>query len=137
MNDKQQIEEIAQDIASNCPDMVDNACGGKPCYVCLAERLVKDNYRKIPENAVMMTREYYNRIRSQTRKVIDLESIIKADERIRKDTAREIIEKVLGFIGSNQKFWLVDDERITINFTDDLFDFMGNLAKQCGVQIEE
>ena len=56
---KQEIEELGQDIYDNCPDLCENGCGGKPCYKCIAEALHRDNYRKIPENAVVLTREEY------------------------------------------------------------------------------
>lgn len=105
MNDKQQIEEIAQDIASNCPDMVDNACGGKPCYVCLAERLVKDNYRKLPENAVVLTREEYEKLKDLDESYNHLEKT--KDELLsernklalqlaqaRKETAKELFQAI-------------------------------------------
>lgn len=87
MNDKKQIEEMAQDIASNCPDLVENCCGGKACYVCIAEGLAKDNYRKIPENAVVIP----EKITEQT-SPSDLIKIAIYNERVRKETAREILQ---------------------------------------------
>lgn len=56
------------------------------------ERLYKAGYRKIPENAVVLTREEYNRLFTKARqseiKTIDLESIVNA----RKETAEKFRE---------------------------------------------
>ena len=41
------IEEIAQDLAIICPDLVDDNCGGTPCYYCIAESLYTMRYRKV------------------------------------------------------------------------------------------
>lgn len=60
---KQEIEELGQDIYDNCPDLCENGCGGKPCYKCIAKALHRDNYRKIPENAVVLTREEYEKLK--------------------------------------------------------------------------
>ena len=55
----------------------------------------------------------------------------------RKETAEKFYDKVMSFIGSNQKFWIVDDEHITIIEVDKLFDFVMETAKQLGVKIKE
>ena len=55
--EKKEIEELCQDIYDNCPELCENGCGGKPCYKCIAEALHRNNYRKIPENSVVLTRE--------------------------------------------------------------------------------
>ena len=59
---KQEIEEIGQDIADICSDMALNCCGNTPCYACIAKRLERKGYRKIPENAVVLTREEYENL---------------------------------------------------------------------------
>ena len=46
---KQEVEEIGQDIADICSDMALNCCGSTPCYACIAKRLERKGYRKIPE----------------------------------------------------------------------------------------
>jgi hypothetical protein len=54
------------------------------------------------------------------------------------DTAREIFEKFLGYIGSQQQFCIVDEEHKTLIDCDKLFDFVGNLAKEeYGVDLGE
>lgn len=53
-----------------------------------------------------------------------------------KDTAKEIFEKLLGYMGSQQQFCIVDEEHKTLIDCDKLFDFVGNLAKEKGVEVE-
>lgn len=40
------INELANDIAFHCPDMVENGCVVYNCASCLAERLADDGYHK-------------------------------------------------------------------------------------------
>ena len=54
---KKAVEEIGQDIADICSDMALNCCGSTPCYACIAKRLERKGYRKIPENAVVLTED--------------------------------------------------------------------------------
>ena len=65
----------------------------------------------------------------------DRELEIRQEER--KETAEKFYDKVMSFIGSNQKFWIVDEEHITIIQVDKLFDFVMETAKQLGVEIKE
>jgi hypothetical protein len=60
-----------------------------------------------------------------------------AYEKGSKETAEKMYDKIMSFIGSNQKFWIVDDEHITIIDVDKLFDFVMETAKQFGVEVEE
>lgn len=53
-----------------------------------------------------------------------------------KETAKEIFEKLLGYMGSQQQFCIVDEEHKTLIDCDKLFDFVGNLAKEKGVEVE-
>lgn len=73
MKDKEKkiIEELAQDIANNCPDIVDNGCGSKPCYVCLAERLAKDHYQKIDKDKVVLPKSEYDKLTMLAKECID------------------------------------------------------------------
>ena len=68
---KQEIEELGQDIYDNCPDLCENGCGGKPCYKCIAEALHRDNYRKIPEDAVVIEKSEYDKLRLLADECID------------------------------------------------------------------
>lgn len=54
------------------------------------------------------------------------------------DTAREIFEKLLGYIGSQQQFCIVEEEHKTLIDCDKLFDFVGKLAEEkYGVNLGE
>ena len=53
-----------------------------------------------------------------------------------KNTAKEIFEKLLGFMGSKQKFVIVNDDNKTLIDCDELFGFVGQLAKEQGVEVE-
>ena len=60
----------------------------------VVDKLYNAGYRKIPEGAVVLTREAYNRLFTKARqseiKTIDLESIVNA----RKETAEKFAERV-------------------------------------------
>lgn len=49
MSKKKQIDEMANDIAAMCPDLVDNGCGDLSCVACLARGLEQMGYRKQSE----------------------------------------------------------------------------------------
>lgn len=52
------------------------------------------------------------------------------------ECAKEIFEKLLGYIGSQQQFCIVDEEHKTLIDCDKLFDFVGKLAQEKGVEVE-
>ena len=68
---------------------------------------------------------------------IDEMLVAKGVEKAVKDTAKEIIEKFLGYMGSQQQFCIVDEEHKTLIDCDKLFDFVGQLAREKGVEIEK
>lgn len=102
------IEEMARIIAFDlCPNRSVHAKWGEEaqCYSdnnfaeCtkiknVVDKLYNAGYRKIPENAVVLTMEAYNRLFTKARqseiKTIDLESIVNA----RKETAEKLLDKV-------------------------------------------
>ena len=108
----------------------------------IAEELLKHYQPKLPENAVVLTRkdrEEFNELyRSALQRAEKWEKLcgIKIKE-ARKETAKEIFEKVLSYIGSNQKFCIVDNDNQTLIDCDKLWEFVGILAKQFGVEVEE
>ena len=53
MEKQKQIEEMANDIASICPDLVDSGCMGYDCVECLTRKLKKLGYRKQSEDEVL------------------------------------------------------------------------------------
>lgn len=112
MNDKEMIEEMAKDLKEEKLYALIN----KTSYMRSAENLYKAGYRKIPENAVVLTREEYEKIffykelydetkmreqklnefngnlimENQTLK--DKLDLVEQDTR--KETAREILQKI-------------------------------------------
>ena len=55
MSDEKRIEELANDIASICPDLVDSGCMGYDCVACLTRKLEKLGYRKQNEGEWIVT----------------------------------------------------------------------------------
>jgi hypothetical protein len=86
---KQEVEEIGQDIADICSDMALNCCGSTPCYACIAKRLERKGYRKIPENAVVLTREEFEFMCVDTKAVREEEV-----KQARKETAEKFAERL-------------------------------------------
>ena len=46
MSKEKQIEEMANDLAQHCPDLVANCCGASSCVSCLTRFLYEAGYRK-------------------------------------------------------------------------------------------
>ena len=121
MTEEKVIKEMAKII-------VEELKIDKHWSLTIAETLIKDNYRKIPEGSVVLTREEYETLKlelaiekkradeSYTQK--EVEEIIASKERIKsKETAREILKEVGKTCGDYQWF--------------------KNLCKQYGVEVEE
>lgn len=49
MSREKQIEEMANDLAQHCPDLVENCCGASSCVSCLTRYLYNAGYRKQKE----------------------------------------------------------------------------------------
>ena len=60
-----------------------------------------------------------------------------AEEVARKETAKEITQELLGYIGTNQKFCIVDDNRKNLIYTDGLLGVVVKIAKRHGVEVEQ
>ena len=95
MDKQKQIEEMAKTMCFQRDSCPVKSCIGVNCEkTWLAEALYNAGYRKIPEGAVVLTREAYNRLFTKARqseiKTIDLESIVNA----RKETAEKFAERV-------------------------------------------
>ena len=125
MNDKQQIEEIFKIVSINCGE----------CYTCkfndmrrfgnctdylITNELYKQGYRKIPENAVVLTREEWEKDFSS--------QFNKGYEKGSKETAREIIH----YMRTEIVNYLSDSELDEFNTLDVQY-----LAKKYGVEVEE
>ena len=67
MTKQEQIEEMAQIICGRCEDgvcLIDKSLCHGLCEELKAEALYNANYRKVPENAVVITREDYERLKN-------------------------------------------------------------------------
>lgn len=104
MDKQKQIEEMAEDLQYCIVYESDDSW--QAVFDEFAENFYNEGYRKIPENAVVLTREAYNRLFTKARqseiKTIDLESIVNA----RKKTA----EKFAKLTKAKLNEWLEDNE---------------------------
>lgn len=136
MKDKEMVEEMARDLCNRYNEVTERCridhygCNYTCGYYDNAKTLFEKGYRKIPENAVVLSREDYNRIRSKERLVINLESIKKAEDKTRKETAREILKE---FYKEFVAYACVGDY-----YTDtEIVNKIQDLAKKYGVEVEE
>ena len=122
---KAMIEEMAKDLIGVTGMRVVN--GAKYLYKEL-------NYRKLPEDSVVLTREEYEELLEIKNRVGKLWSIfIKVLEQERKDTAEEFAKAIIDKFNCG-KLSIEDDEDIEIHLTaSELFE----LAKQVGILIKE
>ena len=81
------IEELKETLRRRCVEGEVASCVDADCYLCEAEYLYEAGYRKIPEGAVVVTREEYYAERKRWEKL----AVIKLDE-IDK-TVKETAEK--------------------------------------------
>lgn len=123
-----QILAIAQDIADNCPDMVENCCGSKPCYVCIAEGLAKDHYQKIDKDKVVLTREEWKQIKNSL--YYSKEALEKKLQQARKETAKVIFSELY------KKKIVSMDMRDNVEYLVFMKDVL-ELAKQFGVEVDK
>ena len=93
MTEQEQIEKIAKYVCNACEYGIYGACSKrqtdvKRCSLALktAKHIYNAGYRKIPENAVVLTKEeYIDLSRNYVREQI---------EQARKETAKEILDKL-------------------------------------------
>lgn len=62
--------------------------------------------------------------------------LYEAGYRKEKDTARDVLIDLLNYIGSYQKFWIVDEEHITIIDVNGLFAKIKEIDKRYGLELE-
>lgn len=126
MTKQEQIDEIAKYVCNACEmghGFDGCSYGGrehyKRCSITqkTAEKLYNAGYRKIPENAVVLTKEEY----------IDLSRnyVTEQIEQVRKETAEKILNEL---IDSSNKITFFDC-RMALG--------LDKLAKQYGVEVEE
>ena len=129
MNKEQQISEMAK-IVDEMYWVYDTTAGD------IAEELYNAGYRKIPENAVVLTKEEY----------IDLSRnyVTEQIEKARKETAKEIFQKVVNICRKEEDF---QDGTVNTQLEPLYFGIMNccafirnevkELAKQYDVEVEE
>ena len=88
MDKQKQIEEMANDIAKCCPDLVYNGCGTENCITCLAVYLLNKWQPKIPENAVVVMGDELRLYNANIER--DREKL----KSIRKETAEKFAERL-------------------------------------------
>lgn len=118
MEREKMIEEMATHICDfgDCKKCVlENKCN----YFVMAKRLYSLGYRKIPDGAVVLTREEYEELKHEQHLVfLDRVKLVSdAEEKTRKETAREILRELskVKYAGS---------------------DFCSMLAEKYGVEVE-
>ena len=94
MNKQKQfeIEKLTNIIKNCCCDIKAEYNCAAMCETCIAEDLYNAGYRKIPENAVVLTDEEYERWQGQTLNI----------KKVRKETAEKFAEMVKGFINKHK-----------------------------------
>ena len=126
MNEKEMIEEMARDfleidVYDNdkckgctryiCNDSCDNDCFAKLC----AKYFYNLHYRKIPEGAVVLTREEY--------KAINMDRAVDMLREIQKQIRKETAEKIINWFRKHS---------VCIPSAEEINEF----AKQFGVEVE-
>lgn len=160
MTDEKQIEEMAKEM-EECGDVSCEDCKKTHAYngdyfhcyaIDYAETLYNAGYRKLPENAVVTTREMYDELYKKAnlyeyqkenavvltkeehkqwlKDCIESNKVVK--EITRKETAREVIAKIIWYAVKHIKGKNKDECFIEISF-----EKIDEIAKQYGVEIEE
>lgn len=127
MTDEKMIEEMAKDIfeskvAIDGTDMLFGLFDEDDHYHRMARFLYKHNYRKLPKNAVVLTKEEH---KQWLKDCIESNKVV--EERIRRETATEILKAL-------------KTKQVICSPEEDNFVYMldiNELAKQYGVEVEE
>ena len=142
MNKQEQIEEMAniphKCIKSSCEDCIKN--DRKCTDYKQAEALYNAGYRVVPDGATVLLVGKYNQALDKK----TIEYFIKHNEQIRKETAREILQKVINICRKEEDF---QDGTVNTQLEPLYFGIMNGcvfvrgevkeLAKQYGVEVEE
>lgn len=102
MDKDKQIEEMANDLAKICPDLVENCCGQVNCVTHLTLSLSKIGYRKSSEVA----REIIDEIECTARAVLIILKL-ERDEAIR-NIKTECYADLLGYLAELKKKYTVE-----------------------------
>lgn len=136
MDDKQkQIEEMARVMCSNSKAFSCKACNWGAIPNCkeheTATKLYNAGCRKIPEGSVVLSKEEYNALLLEQKRLREMVDRIpcgyELKEKTRKETAREVFERVKDFF--------LNDCTIASDFN--LFAEIDEIAKEFGVEAAE
>ena len=133
MKDKEkQIEEMSKEIFNTCAWRFGNPNDYKEVFNDIAEDLTKLNYRKLPEDSVVLSREELNEIINQTKETEKnyYKRVVIPQER--KETAEKIFVEVLDC----ESLKVIRDMGWETIFNDINKEIL-ELAKQFGVEIKE
>lgn len=135
----QDKNEVVGDIAKTICEYVDEkgtgirvigTCVPEMLYYShnagIGEALYKKGYRQVPENAFICS----GKDRDE-----ELTAVRKNEENIRRKTAKYLIEELFAYIGANQKFCTINDERLEFICVGGLFDLLVVLAKSNGLEV--
>ena len=117
--DNKQIKEMVKEIFNTCAWRFSNPNDYKEVFNDIAEDLTKLNYRKLPEDSVVLSKSELEEIKNIEKKYYKKVVIPQA----RKETAEKFYEFA--------KAWFEYDEQ------NDYFEEVKELAKQFGVEIKE
>lgn len=92
MDREKEIEEMRK-IANDCDDHCGSPCT-EYCIECIIKKFYDNGYRKIPDGAVVLTKEEYDEIKNalEVSKAYMVKEAYRT-EQTRKETAREILKK--------------------------------------------
>ena len=125
MEKDQQIEEMAMSIAECNGTTCDNCALKCKAYIT-CEILYDKDYRKLPEDSVVLSREEYNEIKMYQSYIPEMK---KAFDKVRNAAIKETAEKILNeLIDSSNKITFFDC-RMALG--------LDKLAKQFGLEIKE
>lgn len=149
MTNKQQIDTMLDDMTNILVDecrqeIKRNRYGGHTSINMrvLAQTLFIQNYRKVPENAVVLTEEEYNALMREQKRLKEIVDRIPCGyapkDEIRKKIAKELITKFLVMLA--RVVLNVEEDTIGANQMTNaayffLQDKLKELAKQCGTEV--
>ena len=147
MTYKELIEEMAKEIFNTCAWRFGNPNDYKEIFNDIAEDLTELNYRKIPEDSILLSKTDFDLILPPNSVVLSSEewkqiknSLYYSKEELdkklakaRKETAEEILKEILFVKGI--KGW--QENKQLVEFCNRIVDKIEELAKQFGVEVIE
>lgn len=135
MNKDETIEQMAKDLVDEIEFDItfydfNGSAGIRFDYVGTAKNVVEKGYRKVADDEVVLKQSEVDEFRKDHAEVKFLK------DKIKQETAREILQEMFGYMGSHQKFCIVDYEHKTLIDLDGLWAKGAELAKKFGIELE-